>query len=424
MIIFIALIATSGGVVAYAQSILFTQNLPGQTFGTVQTASVSSCCNNPQSSFPPASQLVYFGEGGVLALFLGSSGGVYYSSSSDGGSTWTTPTELTSSGTGSSDFSVWDPNPGSTTIYYAISSGGASSSFLFASATISSSNGQYVLTASSEISVPTFYTTGSSISLIVDSGGDIWVAVGTTDSTNNAYVELWNCPLVVSSDNCLSVNEWGYDPNTFYITSATPFTSSVNIEVNLLPLSSSSVALLYTIEPDGNAAPIVMTTLTVNGIIATVTTTQSVGAGQGPFFSDSTDGNNVYVAGTYINTSTLVAYAYFFSWSGTGSSIYQTNIASWDCSSTGSSTCFLPTSVSSVGSNTIVVFLGMNINGINYIESTDGGSTFTQPAQIATDSYGIYSQGSFSQSPSPANLEAGALYWGDVYELDFVQLNL
>ena len=280
------------------------------------------------------------------------SGGVNYSSSSSG-TTWSTPASLSTSANGvSSGVSVW--LYGSNTLYYIISSGGSLSSFVFGQATLNAGT----ISTPTETTVATTHTTGSEVSIITDSSGNIWAGVASF-SAPNIYVEV----LEYYSSSWHSID---------VITSSTTYISAENALVSLVPLGSS-IGVVYSFEPEGNYSPIEILTITGGGAASSATQVAENFAR----FSATSIGSAIYISGSDFDQTLLQTNATFFSYTGG----VVSSLTNFTTSTSGFAT--YPTSISATNGNALVVFYTIGLN-LYYVSSTDGGTTWSSQQSLAS----------------------------------------
>lgn len=158
-------------------------SISGFTFGA-SANTVATSTSAYATSIDAQEKLLY--ARGLWWLFYSDGTHVDYTTSPDG-SVWSSPIVVTSSSdsTKGYDFTVWLSG---STIYYVLAGSGSSASFLWRYGTLQSSGG--ITWSISETSVSTTYTVHNYDSIVVDSSGNVWVAINTNDGTNT-HIEVW-----------------------------------------------------------------------------------------------------------------------------------------------------------------------------------------------------------------------------------------
>jgi hypothetical protein len=248
----------------------------------------------------PSSQTKLLFADGLWWVFWGASPAPSYQyvidySTSPDGTTWTQQGNVTDAGSytlSGADFSLWVSG---NTLYYVLSSGGASNSFEYRYGTLNPTGS--ITWQIPETSQSTNYRTEGSDSIITDSTGNVWVALYTVDfgtTPLTPFIEVYSYDLGSTTPT------W---TNAADFKGPTGSASAPSANVRLVPLPGDpgpEVGLLYNIFSSSASSAISITT-TVDGSWScstsctnsdTVMTTSSYGG-----FSAVSVGDVIYAVG-------------------------------------------------------------------------------------------------------------------------------
>lgn len=151
-------------------------NTDGYNPTQISPVTVSTSTTSTATANSPENKLFY--ASGLWWVFYSNGSGISYATSSDG-LIWSSPTSMTSvagSGVGS-DFSVIISG---NTVYWVLSSGDTTNSFVYDTGTLSPTG---TISFATTATVPTTYDTYGPISIGVDSAGNTWVSATTLTGT-------------------------------------------------------------------------------------------------------------------------------------------------------------------------------------------------------------------------------------------------
>lgn len=290
----------------------------------------------------------------------GSNWGYRTSAISSNGLTWSSETTITTSvPTGYLGNMAFYCNGATNTVYYAGTDESGDSEFFYRSGALGS-NGVVTWNAP-EATVPTSKAIDTTTSVAVDTSGDVWVAVTTGSTQPGTQVEVFE-------------NTGGSSWNSF-----SPFTSSATAAAELVPLTGGSMALLFASSYIGSqlaeevySSGIWSTGATTSGNYELIASS-AVALGNTLELCTS-DGSNIYYLslpyqGSWSSPLTLA--------SGTG------------CSITGN------------GSTTLGAFYVATGDGVDYVQSNNGGTSFGSATQVASSASDIIFTSAASAIASP-----------------------
>lgn len=352
--------------------------MPSVSFGSLTSGSSGQ---GTGTSYSPQNKLVY--SQGLWWAFYSDGTNIDYRTSPDG-SVWSSATIVTSSidSTKGYDFTIWLSG---STIYYILSAYGQSASFLWRYGTLQSSG--TISWSISETSVSTTNTVYSYDSLVIDSSGNVWVALNTNDGTNT-HVEVWK----------YSSSAWSK------VDDISPLSSD---EVPILEPLSTGVALIY---GEGSVTSQIKVITTATG---SSWSTAVSPASDYMLFSSSTVSilNTVYFAGLASSSSDVTTGTVKF-WSfasGSSSTSSETQLQS--------TTSGWSVSLAELPSKTLVTFYGSGANlyeqsSVNYGVSWSSAQTISSSETSVTGVVAAQSAAAVlwtSGSSSPYNIRFAAL---------------
>jgi hypothetical protein len=332
-------------------------SISGLSFKTPSSYSAPSTVGTSTSQLATSysHQGKVFYSQGLWWVFYSDGSNIVYRTSSNG-QTWSGATIVTSS-PGSAYGDTFSAYQSGNTVYYVLGSPDSARQFRWRYGTFGS-NGA-ISWAFSEITVTTSNNVNYHDSIVVDSSGNVWVAIDELQGANTHSIEIMECP----SGTCTT---W---------TSVNRFTGLSADSAPILLATTPGILLVYGQTASSTQQVCITTPTGANCPISPPSYYYF------HYSSAISNGSTIYFAGlasssTGQTTGTVKFWSYTYGAGSTSSEkTLDPNTATW------------VVSISQV-SNSFVVFYGSGAN-LYYVYSTDSGLLWTQRATISTSETAI-----------------------------------